>query len=168
MQPDPVEIIELREILALHLPAAGGLMKCREAKFLEEHLLSQLDELVEIQLDVQFLPVVVAPQEPSQRLDLVRSSAGPAPAAGPLGQKLRLLSELERGKIQGRDPRLHLSVDDQLVLLDDLGEVLLEILPQKLIVPVLGDAASVNLHPASLFDPGAPAPRSVQASNSAR
>ena len=127
-------------------------MKVWEPHLLQQHLLRELDELVEVQLDPELLAVVVAAHEPAQRLDplvpgaLPARAGAPGPASRPLGEELGLLGELQGRQIQRGDLGLDLAVDDQLLLLDQLVEVLLEVLAQVLIVLVLGDPPSVDLH----------------------
>ena len=150
--PDPVEVVQFRDILALHLAVPRGLVERRQLQFVEQDLLRQLDELVEIQFHPQFLAVVIAAQEPAEGLDPVVPRPAAGAAAGPaapraLGEVLDLLRKLQGGEVQRGDLGFHLPVDDEFLLLNELVEVLLEILPQMLVVLVLGDPPPMNPHP---------------------
>src|SRR5579862_542370 len=156
-EADPVEVVELDLLLGLDLPGPPRVVERRQAQVVEQHLLREAHELVEVELDLELLAVVVAAEEAAESLDLVAARPRPgALAAGPAGtaalrQELALLAELQRRQVERRDLRLDLAVEDQLFLLDQLVQVLLEILPQQLIVLVLGDPSAVNAH-------GAPRP----------
>src|SRR5579864_3283032 len=156
-EADPVEVVELDLLLRLDLPGPPRVVERRQAQVVEQHLLGEADELIEVELDLKLFAVVVAAEEPAEGLDLVAArpragalAAGPAGAAA-LRQELALLAELQRRQVERRDLRLDLAVEDQLFLLDQLVQVLLEILPQQLIVLVLRDSSAVNAH-------GAPRP----------
>src|SRR5579864_603849 len=166
-QSDPVDVVELHELLGLHLAGASRIVEGRQTQVVEQHLLRQTHELVEVELDLQFLAVMVAAEQAAERLDLVVPRPRPGPRAASaarsaaLREELRLLAELERRKVEGRDLRLDPAVDDQFLLLDQLVQVLLKVLAQQLIVLVLGDPSAVNAH-------GRPPARPSEARSSCR
>ena len=95
---------------------------------------------------------MVPAEHARQDLDLIIAGlTGPAPAAfsaaaGPPRQHRGVFPILQGGQVQRGNLRLDLAVDDQLFLLDQLIKVLLEILPQQLIMLVLSDMTTVNSH----------------------